>query len=358
MSHSRVIIYEHADYGGSSQEITDDLASMPSDWNDRVSSIRTTTPIALFQHNNYGGDVLIINQDTPNLSNVRGRNFNDRVSSIRMRAIYIRLNIIQGDFDNKLARSYRDINQEVNAANELFGPYGIYMEVGSLRLGGTELYEPQTTLNLNRYKEPFRLNDHLNVTYFTGDLYATSSWRWRVQSLKLLRAPGYLGALHADIYAGTNYTGTEQHCLSDQATINAALVENVRSIELHGGTHITVYSETNFQGDRQTFRKDIPDTGEYGTITDWWGDKGGHTGGQAGNWQFLDIKMRPGPLDQVRLARQIAYAMGIPGSEDASNLMHFPPPSASPLLTFEQAEIAMKHLHTNSALSAFFEAKN
>jgi hypothetical protein len=88
----RVCFYEHVDFRGNSEcfDLGDDVSDLRSrGWNDRVSSVRIfgRVRVALFEHNNYGGQRLVIEGDVANLTQVAfdGRSsWNDRVSSFRI----------------------------------------------------------------------------------------------------------------------------------------------------------------------------------------------------------------------------------------------------------------------------------
>ena len=89
----RVCVYEHANYQGRSQcwDNGDEVRDLKREgWNDSISSIRTfgRTRVAFYEHNGSQGQRLIIEQDVPDLSQLRtndGSNWNDRISSLQIR---------------------------------------------------------------------------------------------------------------------------------------------------------------------------------------------------------------------------------------------------------------------------------
>jgi hypothetical protein len=89
----RVCVYEHANYQGRSQcwDNGDQVRDLKRiGWNDSISSIRTfgRTRVALFEHSESQGQRLIVEQDVPDLSQLRtrdGSNWNDRISSLQIR---------------------------------------------------------------------------------------------------------------------------------------------------------------------------------------------------------------------------------------------------------------------------------
>jgi hypothetical protein len=87
----RVCVYQHADYRGNSQcfDANEDVPDLRRiGWNDGISSIRVfgRTRLAVFEHGDFQGERLIVENDIPNLTAVNGRggwNWNDRISSLR-----------------------------------------------------------------------------------------------------------------------------------------------------------------------------------------------------------------------------------------------------------------------------------
>jgi Beta/Gamma crystallin len=82
----RVCVYEHAGFGGNSQcfGFGDDERDLRSvGWNDKISSIRVfgRSRVAAYEHNNFGGQEIVIDQDVPDLSRM---GWNDRISSLRV----------------------------------------------------------------------------------------------------------------------------------------------------------------------------------------------------------------------------------------------------------------------------------
>ncbi len=89
----RVCVYEHIEYRGRYQCFEDgadvhDLRRL--DWSDRISSIRTSgrARVVFHEHINFEGERLVVHRDLPDLTRVNARdgsNWNDRISSFRMR---------------------------------------------------------------------------------------------------------------------------------------------------------------------------------------------------------------------------------------------------------------------------------
>ncbi len=79
-----VCFYEHVGYAGASFCADADSGYIGNAWNDRVSSVkvRAGTQLDLYEHASYGGRVLALSGDTPDLV---ARGFNDLMSSFRMR---------------------------------------------------------------------------------------------------------------------------------------------------------------------------------------------------------------------------------------------------------------------------------
>ena len=339
MAHAEVVLFEHANYQGASLKVEDDLSSMPSSWNDRVSSVRTTTPITLFQHSNYGGDVLIVNQDTPSLANVRGRNFNDRTSSVRVNTQVIRLNIILGARQAVPAHPFADINEDIEAVNRLYGPYGIRVNPARLSIGGGLLYEPHTSLTFSAERNRLRVDDYLNVTYFKGTHYTNISWRWLAKSLKIVGTDDHSGTLKCRLYTDKEYTGDRLDVTSELTSIPSSHRGKLLSLGTDADTAVTLFSEEDFRGRARTFRHDVADLTEHHDFYDWWGDKEVHVGGDANNWKNFNITMRPGASHW-----ELAWAIGA--------AMKVSSPSGS-RVSFAQAEQAMRHLHAHTVLRSF-----
>jgi hypothetical protein len=87
----RVCVYQHVGFQGNSQcwdagEVIRDLREVG--WNDGISSIRVfgDTRIAIYEHNNFDGDRLIVSEDLPDLTRVPAAygNWNDRISAVRV----------------------------------------------------------------------------------------------------------------------------------------------------------------------------------------------------------------------------------------------------------------------------------
>lgn len=87
----RVCVYQHVGFQGNSQcwdagEVIRDLREVG--WNDGISSIRVfgDTRIAIYEHNDFDGDRLIVSDDVADLTRVPAAygNWNDRVSSVRV----------------------------------------------------------------------------------------------------------------------------------------------------------------------------------------------------------------------------------------------------------------------------------
>lgn len=87
----RVCVYQHVGFQGNSMcwdagEVIRDLRELG--WNDGISSIRVfgDTRIAVYEHNNFDGERLVVTDDLPDLTRVPARygNWNDRISSVRV----------------------------------------------------------------------------------------------------------------------------------------------------------------------------------------------------------------------------------------------------------------------------------
>ena len=80
-----VCFYEHINYQGASFCASADSNWVGGTWNDRISSVKIPAgyKVSLFEHINYGGRVLALTGDTPNLV---GLNFNDAASSLKITA--------------------------------------------------------------------------------------------------------------------------------------------------------------------------------------------------------------------------------------------------------------------------------
>jgi Beta-1,3-glucanase/Peptidase inhibitor family I36 len=79
-----VCFYEHVGYQGASFCADADSGYVGNAWNDRISSVkvRSGTQLDLYEHSDYGGRVLTLTADTPDLV---ARGFNDLASSLRVR---------------------------------------------------------------------------------------------------------------------------------------------------------------------------------------------------------------------------------------------------------------------------------
>ena len=66
---TQVCFYEHINYQGRSQCVTANVARLGSSWNDRISSVKVPAgvKVRLYERAGYGGTVLTLTTDTPNL---------------------------------------------------------------------------------------------------------------------------------------------------------------------------------------------------------------------------------------------------------------------------------------------------
>jgi hypothetical protein len=122
--HDGVCFYEDADYGGRyfCARTGENLRSLPSGMNDRISSFRIygRAEVEIFKSSNYGGDSERFDFDVRNL---RSENWNDKVSSLRVRTASShgrrdydsrdrddrRSGYSSQDADRIVRRAYRDI---------------------------------------------------------------------------------------------------------------------------------------------------------------------------------------------------------------------------------------------------------
>lgn len=114
-----VCFYEDADYRGRyfCARTGENLRSLPSGMNDRISSIRIygRAEVEIFKSSNYGGESSLFDFDVRNL---RGEHWNDKISSVRVRYASSRRHrdsddrsshYSRSEADRLVKRAYRDI---------------------------------------------------------------------------------------------------------------------------------------------------------------------------------------------------------------------------------------------------------
>ena len=82
---AQIYFYEHSNYEGSYIVINQDAPWVGDDFNDKLSSLKVPSglEVILYEHSNYEGRYLVIRQDTPWV----GDDFNDLTSSVKIRRI-------------------------------------------------------------------------------------------------------------------------------------------------------------------------------------------------------------------------------------------------------------------------------
>lgn len=82
---AQIYLYEHSNYEGSYMVINENTPWVGDDFNDKLSSLKVPAEweVILYEHINYEGRYLVINQNTPWI----GDDFNDITSSVKIRRI-------------------------------------------------------------------------------------------------------------------------------------------------------------------------------------------------------------------------------------------------------------------------------
>ncbi len=344
---NNITLYEKINYGGASLTISEDTVSMPTGWDNRASSAKVSSPIAMFDNNNYGGSAVVINQDTPDFRNIRGRNFDKRIGSVRYRSMYMKLNVIIGEYRGNLSHTFEQVREQVERTNEAFGPYGIYFNAKKIMVApwirNPISYERQMRILEDGYLDP----ELINCLFFEGGMWRRESWIWYVSSVKLVAAPGWKGSLGADLYDGINFLGKKLTIDTDQ-DLPASHNNNVKSVRLHSGTAVEVYSSTNYKGQSHTFRHHTRDLAQFAFLKDWW-TMGGHCCGWNG------LLARVSGNNSCILGQELGHKMlGNSHSSIPGNIMTNP--LVEPCgITFNQAENYWQAVMASSGNKQLFD---
>lgn len=330
-------LYKDASYRGGRLTVTSNIGRLAATHDLQTSSVRMGAPAAFFTGQNYSGEVTVLTRDTARLSNIRGRNINNAIRSIRYQPLRLRLNITVGvDDESTPAKSLEEVAEQVSASNELFSRWGIEFEAHDLRVI-QGLSEPMTAAIQDELIGPHLADDAVNILFFRGTQWQPEKWRWIVESVQLAAKPGSATTPTAELFSEPNFRGTRT-VLGGSRGLTQLNTESVRSVRLGDDSIVTLFDQPDQDGTRLDLFSHEPDTANRHAVRNWWPNRIGHC--CHGPASLIRNNQGSGRLT---LAHELGHWMGLPHVNDRTNLM-FPSSSGGTEVTVEQAERVWKEV--------------
>eukprot|EP00808_Paulinella_micropora_P012899 g70131.t1 len=227
-------LYKDFNYGGESKQLTGDIASLDSNSNQQISSLKVPKggSVTLYSQVNYTGISQIFTSDSSNLGG-----WDNLASSIRFN-------------DPGIAYFYQDNNYAggcIALTSDAASLAAWDDQISSLRVpkGGA----------VTLYTEPNYSGASLIVTSDSTDL---GGWSNVVSSIR------FTGIAY--LYIDIDYGGQRLQLTGDAASLDSSWNDQISSLRVPIGGSVTLYTEANYQGTSQIFSNPSSNLGNWSNV--------------------------------------------------------------------------------------------